>query len=199
MREMGWIGSTHGLLAPYLTVLLIGIGSNFDNCGVGIAYGSHHIKFPHYVNAIMNGIGFWTALLGAYAGTVISKFLPVHDASLSSCLVLCAIGLFFLFVAYVKPLLTQNSGDIIHGAPGVRQGIVLGLALSITNIASGFGTTVSGTAPLWITVMSITVWGYLMVWFGNVVGIGVFARWLGQYSSLVAGLLLIVVGLHQIA
>lgn len=195
---MGWIAWNHVLMGPLLTALLIGIGSNLDNCGVGIAYGSHHIRFPHYVNAIMNGIGFCTALLGAYAGTVISRYLPSHDASIGSCVVLCAIGLFFWYVAYVKPFLKQNQANMISGRPGIRQGIILGLALSFTNIASGFGATVSGTASLWITVVSITIWGYIMVWIGNVVGIGVFARWLGRYSSLVAGLVLIGVGLHQI-
>ncbi|WKB36012.1 manganese efflux pump [Terrilactibacillus sp. S3-3] len=79
-----------------------------------------------------------------------------------------------------------------------KQGIILGFALSFTNVAVGFGVTVSNASTVWITALSISVWGYLMIWLGNIVGIGVIARLLGKYSSFAAGLLLILVGIRQV-
>jgi putative Mn2+ efflux pump MntP len=195
---MGWFDSGLWWLSPVMTAMWIGIGSNLDNCTVGMAYGSRHTKFPHWVNALMNGIGFCTALMGAYAGKTVSQYLQPHVASLTACLVLCLVGLFFWYAAYLKPWLSKKQEQASFAKPGLKQGILLGLALSITNVASGFGTTVANASTLWITVVSITLWGYVMIWVGNVLGTGLLAKWLGRYSSLFAGLLLIGVGLHQV-
>ncbi|WDL99784.1 manganese efflux pump MntP [Alicyclobacillus sp. ALC3] len=185
-------------LSAFVTVNLIGIGSNFDNCGTGISYGSDKIKFPHWVNTVVNAVGFCTAVLGAYAGEVISHYLTVAEAQWAACIVLVCIGLFFWYAGYIHPLVSKEQRQMEIKKPGWKEGIILGLALSFTNVASGFGATVSHVAALWSTVISITLWGYIMIWLGNVVGIGVIARLLGKYSSFAAGLLLILVGVHQV-
>lgn len=188
---MGWFSA-------FVTANLIGIGSNLDNSGVGLAYGSREIKFPHSVNLIVNVIGFCSAFLGAYAGKVISRYLPVHAAEWAACMVLVSIGLFFWYTAYIHPQLVKQSHCVEIKNPGWKEGIVLGLALSLTNIASGFGTTVSNAATVWATTVSIGVWGYIMIWLGNIAGIGIVAKMLGKYSSFAAGCLLIFVGIHQV-
>ena len=188
---MSWI-------SMFITANLIGIGSNFDNCGVGIAYGSKKIKFPHWINTMINAIGFCTALLGSYAGGVISHYLTGNQASWASCIVLICIGLFFWYSAYLHPRISQNHEKTKNQKPSWKQGVILGLSLSFTNIASGFGATVSNASSIWATTAAITIWGYIMIWLGNVVGIGVLARMLGKYSSFAAGFIFILVGIHQI-
>lgn len=191
MVDMGW-------LSAFITANLIGIGSNFDNCGTGIAYGSEKIRFPHWVNGIVNAVGFCTALLGAYAGAVISHYLSFDEAPWAACIVLVCIGLFFWYAGYIHPLVCKQKRKMPIKKPGWKESIILGLALSFTNIASGFGATVSNAATIWATTVAITIWGYIMIWLGNVIGIGILARLLGKYSSFVAGLLLILVGIHQV-
>lgn len=188
---MGW-------LSAFITANLIGIGSNFDNCGTGIAYGSDKVKFPHWVNAIVNAVGFVTALLGAYAGKVVSHYLTISEAEWAACIVLVCIGLSFWYAGYLHPLVSGQKQKMQIKKPGWKEGIVLGLALSFTNVASGFGATVSNASSIWGTVAAITIWGYIMTWLGNVVGIGIIARLLGKHSSFFAGLLLILVGIHQV-
>ncbi|GMA66303.1 manganese efflux pump (plasmid) [Alicyclobacillus fastidiosus] len=185
-------------LSAFITANLIGIGSNFDNCGTGIAYGSDKIKFPHWVNAIVNAIGFCTALLGAYMGEVISHYITFTEASWAACVVLICIGLFFWYSKYLHPRISRTRKQIGIQKPGWKQGIVLGFALSFTNVAVGFGATVSNASTIWVTAVSIAIWGYIMIWLGNVIGIGILARMLGKYSSFIAGLLLILVGVHQV-
>lgn len=187
---MGW-------MTALIAANLIGIGSNLDNCGTGMAYGSSKIRFPPFVNAIVNIVGFGTALIGAYAGTIISQYLSVRAASWTACVVLVCIGLFFWYSAYVKPIFFKHKdGDM--KTPTWKEGILLGFALSFTNVASGFSATVSSASTIWPTTIAIAVWGYVMIWLGNVVGIGILARILGKYSSFSAGLLLILVGLYQV-
>jgi hypothetical protein len=48
---------------------------------MGIAYGSEKIKFPHWVNAIVNAVGFCTSLLGAYTGEVLYHYISSMDVA----------------------------------------------------------------------------------------------------------------------
>ncbi len=191
---------TMGWMHAFIVANLIGIGANLDNCGVGIAYGSKKIRFPHWVNAIVNAIGFVTALLGAYVGEVISWYISPDVAAWAACIALCIIGLFFWYSAYVHPRISTNKWQMKIERPGWKQGVMLGWTLSLTNVASGFGVTISNTnsTMLWIAALTIALWGYIAIWIGNIVGIGVLSKILGKYSSLIAGLLLIVVGIHQV-
>lgn len=187
---MGW--------ASLIAVNLIGIGSNFDNTGVGLAYGADKIKFPHWVNAIANIVGGTMGLLGAFVGDEISQLMPVAVADWLSCIALCGIGMFFWYAAYIHPHLSRKAKHLRIPMPGLWQGIVLGFVMSLDNIVLGFGSTVSGTTSLWMCAISIAVWGYILLWLGHMIGYGLFARFVGKYSSLVSGVLLIGVGMYQI-
>lgn len=177
---------------------LIGIGSNLDNSGVGLAYGTEKIRFPHRINGIVNSIGLITALLGASLGTVISRIISPHVSAFASAIALSGIGVFILYLTYIHPLVSGSQELKKLEAPSVRQGLLLGVALSFSNLASGFGATVTNSSSIWLTVGSITLWGYFMIWLGNILGIGFLAKVLGKYSSVFAGLLLIAVGIHQV-
>jgi putative Mn2+ efflux pump MntP len=186
-------------LNAFIMVNLIGIGSNLDNTGVGMAYGIEKIRFPSWVNIIINFIGFLTAFIGAYMGEIISRYTSQNTAQLVSCIVLCGLGLFILYTAYLHPLISSNeTSQIKLQKPGFKQAILLGFGLSFSNIAGGFSATISNTVSLWTTAISITAWGYFTIFLGNIIGIGVVSRFLGKYSSLISGFLLIAVGVHQI-
>lgn len=182
----------------FILANLIGIGSNLDNTSVGMAYGIEKIRIPHWVNIIVNFFGFCTAFIGAYMGEVISQYTSKNTAQLVSCVVLCGIGLLVLYTAYLRPLISKQTFQFKLQKPGLKQGILLGFGLSFSNIASGFSATVSNSVSLWTTVLSISVWGYFMIFLGNIIGIGVVSRFLGKYSSLVSGFLLIGIGVRQI-
>lgn len=82
--------------------------------------------------------------------------------------------------------------------PSIRQAVFLGFALSFTNIASALAATVANHAIIWFVIFSITVWGYIAIWLGNSVGNALFSKILGNYSPLVAGLILIIIGFKQL-
>jgi putative Mn2+ efflux pump MntP len=182
----------------FITINLIGIGSNLDNSSIGIAYGIENVRFPHKINLIVNTIGFITALIGSMAGASISHHISKEMGDVVSCLVLCGIGCFIIFSQYVFPIFSHNSKKLKLRVPNPRKGILLGMGLSFTNIASGFGAAISNTVNPWLIIISIAIWGYLLLWFGQLIGNKLILKWLGTYSSLLGGLILIMVGMSKL-
>jgi putative Mn2+ efflux pump MntP len=190
-----------GLPARYLSAILIGLGSNLDNTGVGIAYGMDRLRFPRRINLLVNVIGFVAALLGAVTGRFVGSHLGTHVAAAASCAVLVGLGTVYLYASrrhFQRGGAAKTSFGRRLGPPGWRTGILLGFALSATNLASGFGATVSRGSLFWPAVVSITLFGYLAIWLGNLIGLDVLAGWLGRYAALVGGCVLVAVGVHQI-
>ncbi|GIN91319.1 sporulation protein [Siminovitchia terrae] len=184
-------------LSTIIMINLVGIGANLDNSSIGMAYGIEKVHFPHRVNFIVNVIGFISALIGTYAGKSLSQITPYQFGAISSCIVLSSLGCFILYSNYIHPYTTQKK-ELKLQRPNLRMGIYLGLGLSISNAFSGLGVGLADTANMWWIALSITVWGYLLIWFGNLFGAKIIVRRLGKHSSFVAGLLLIIIGIKQI-
>ncbi|WP_206918170.1 manganese efflux pump MntP [Alicyclobacillus suci] len=182
----------------FIALNLVGVGSNFDNTGIGMAYGADKVRMPHWVNGLINLIGGLIALVGAYAGNTIAQFLSASEANWITCIALSGIGLFFWYAAYLHPHISKNKAKIKVASLGLRQAFLLGLAMSLDNIVIGFGSSISNTPAFWAVAVSITVWGYIMLWIGHMVGLGVLSKFLGKYSALIAGGILIGVGVNQL-
>jgi putative Mn2+ efflux pump MntP len=182
---------------PFLLITLISIGSNLDNVGIGLAYGIHHIRIPARVNLLINVIGLLISLLGATSGEFLSHYMSPEQTKWISCLVLVSIGLSF-FRSLIPFFQKADKPQPVHQQLQMRHGVFLGLALSLTNFASSFGATIAGSVAISWTILSISIWGYLLLWLGNVVANAYLSRFLGRYASIIAGLLMIVVGIHQV-
>lgn len=150
------------------------------------------------MNLIINIMGYGFAFLGGLFGEIIARIVSVQETKWIACTVLVSIGLYFLYHGYLAPRLfaSRTHTDVLR--PGWRQAIVLGFALSASNLVTSFGATVANYANVWWTSISIALWGYLLFWLGNIIGIGFFARLLGKYAPLAAGVILILVGLVQV-
>ncbi|MEH7124724.1 manganese efflux pump [Bacillus sp. JJ1532] len=181
--------------SSFLIVNLIGISTNIDNAGVGIAYGLKNFKIPYWFNLIINVIGFFFTIIGVFLGYVISQFISQKETGLVSFCILFSIG---LFTIYNDWFVYRKKSEIKIQKPNIRQGVFLGFTLSITNIASGLGATVAYNSVIWSVIFSITVWGYIAIWFGNSVGNKVFSKILGNYSPLIAGFIFMIIGFKQL-
>jgi putative Mn2+ efflux pump MntP len=178
------------------TALAIGFGSSFDNLGVGVAYGTSGRVIPHWVNAVINGIGLVFVTAGAFAGEAIARVLPARTASLLAGSLLIAIGLYYWYANYLHRHV--GGRDLPLRAPGWHEAIVLGFALSATNLVNGIGATLITPALLWPTIVSVTVVGYAMIWIGNLLARHLLVHLLGRAAPFVAGLLLVAVGIAQL-
>lgn len=179
------------------TAVAIGFGSNFDNLGVGVAYGTSGRVIPYWVNAVINGIGLVFVVVGCYAGEMVARVLPAQAASLLAGSLLIGIGLFYWYANYLHRHV--GGRDLPLRAPGWHAAIVLGFALSATNLVNGMGATLISPALLWPTIVSVTAVGYAMIWIGNLLARHLLLRLLGRAAPFVAGLLLVGVGVHALA
>jgi putative Mn2+ efflux pump MntP len=124
---------------------VIGIGSNIDNTGVGVAYGTARVRFPHWVNGIVNLIGFVFAVAGAWAGSALTRILTPATAQIVACGILSGLG-WYMLLMHARQHSQYTSTMRAVPPPGWREGVVLGVALSATNVASSVGAAL--TTPL---------------------------------------------------
>lgn len=77
------------------------------------------------------------------------------------------------------------------------EAIILGVALSINNLAGGFDAGITHM-NIWAASIISGLFSYLSVGFCAYLGSRFAAEKAGQHSSVFAGILLILIGLHQI-
>ncbi|GMA51323.1 hypothetical protein GCM10025857_26800 [Alicyclobacillus contaminans] len=190
------------MLFSLFIALMIGIGSNLDNCGLAIAYGTAGMKISHAVNATINGVGLAAAWIGAMAGAEMSRLITVDAAKWLACLGLSMMGCVILYFKYIHPrLVPSQSGQSVPAMrpPSIRHGLVIGMILSVSNLASGFSGVVANPSAFWFIVASITGMGYFVIWLGNTLAKRWLAALLGEYASLAAGAMLILLAVCQVS
>ncbi|MDG2653898.1 hypothetical protein P7M03_26425, partial [Vibrio parahaemolyticus] len=105
--------STAGLFS----ILLIGIASNLDNAGVGIAYGIRKIRISWFNNFIIAFFGFLFTLLAGFFGNWIALFISEFTANLIGAIVLAIIGVFILCQPFLgqKNTVGSKEGNVLMG------------------------------------------------------------------------------------
>lgn len=181
-----------------ITATLLGVGSNLDNTGVGIAYGAAGVHVPAWVNVVINAIGFCFVTLACFAGATMKHYLPPEAAGRFAAGALIAVALTCWYTAYIHHRLSPGSEPLKIRQPGWHEAIVLGFGLSFTNLVGGFSATLSDPQMIWPSVVAITVTGYLAISIGNRLARTYLASWLGRFAPFVAGLILIGVGIHEL-
>lgn len=87
----------------------------------------------------------------------------------------------------------RDSSGIID----LKEAAVIGLALTLNNLATGFGAGVSGLNPALTTTM-VFLLSLLFCSAGIAIGRQHISRWLGDKTSTVAGLMLILIGFYEL-
>lgn len=191
-----------------IAVVVISFASNLDNLGVGIAYGARRIGIPPLSNlsiALAAAIG--TAVLG-YAGNGFANALQPVYANLIGAASIISVGVWVLWPrSSARP--SESSGPIglIHhpehadtdrsGDISLRESLALAIGLGINAWAGGFGGGLVGIPP-WALAVSTGAFSYLTLWFGDYLGKRTLGNWLGARASIVAGVLLILIGIKEL-
>lgn len=90
--------SSYSLLA----IIAIGVASNLDNAGVGIAYGVRKIHIPWYSNLTIAFISFLATLVSGLFGNLISTWMPPWIGQLIGTIVIIGVGVWVLVQPYVE-------------------------------------------------------------------------------------------------
>jgi putative sporulation protein YtaF len=83
------------------------------------------------------------------------------------------------------------------GAIDFKEACVLGLALTLNNLAGGLGGGMAGLNP-GLTALLALVTSLLFFVIGLKVGQTYLSRWIGERSAVIAGLALIAIGVYEL-
>lgn len=201
----------------FLSILFISLANNVDNIGARIAYSIRGIKITVPINIWISVITFIISAAAAFSGTLITGLLSKQWSSVISMVLLTGIGLWIIAEPHLK-----RSGDALQEpqpASGAnilhilanpekadkdnskhidfKEATVLGIALSINNIGGGSGAGMIGLNSFWVGFFSAVV-SFLALWAGNFIT-EYLAKWkIGNWATVLAGVVLIVIGVEQI-
>lgn len=183
----------------WLTILGFAVSSSIDNLGVGISYGIRGMRIGLLANLLIAGICFLFSEAGILFGRWLSMILPGIFPILVGAFLLVIIGIRIILLA-----MPRKNGEVQDTTAPPKpkdvklgEAVLLGIALSANALTNGLGAGLLGFSPLAISV-SAAIGSFLTVWAGVALGgkvanirIGKFT--LGQFGTLISGVLLLVI------
>lgn len=208
-----------------LAILLLALSSNFDNLVVGFFYGARKISLPVLINLMIAFIVGAGSFLAMGAGRLICRVTCTSFGNYLGSAVLFGVGAWFIVREYRRVkvskvcstgpsgrkidapknlwhtlneiLETPDRADLDRsGNIDLKEGALLGLALTLNNLAACLGAGISGLEPF-LTTGAIAFLSLLMMMLGMRFGHFFANGWLGKQAGLIAGLLLIVISIFE--
>jgi putative sporulation protein YtaF len=196
-----------------LTVLLIGLASNLDNAGIGLTYGIRNIMIPWYSNLIIAAVSWIMTLLSGAAGRVLTSWLTPLVGHIIGTTVIIAVGISVL----VQPFIgkgaekLQNSSNLLtrilrnpeeadfdrSRSINIVESMILGVALGINALAGGFDAGLTHIS-IGYTSLSVGICSFVLLGISEYIGKRYVAKHLGSKATALAGILLILIGIHQL-
>lgn len=196
----------------FVYITLIALANNLDNISVRIAYSIRGIKISLAKNLWISIITFFISSASAFSGSILLKHLNKRASAVISLLMLVGIGLWIIFEPYFKKETKDENQDVnlieILNAPekadidnskdiDFKEATFLGVALSINNVGGGLSAGVMGLNVIFIGLLSAVI-SFLAIWSGNYVT-EFLKKWSFQHkANIIAGLLLVILGIKQI-
>ena len=193
-RPDGWPAFTY--------ILLIAAANNVDNLGARIAYSIEGVKVTWLINLWISFITFFISAAAAYCGAVAKGELGIQSASVIAMLLLVSLGAWMIFEARKE----RRKGELRRAASvapqtiirmSLKEGTILGVALSINNIGGGLGAGMMGLSPFLIGFFSAAV-SFIALWGGNYLADWCIRKNLADRAAVLGGVLMIAIGLKQI-
>lgn len=199
------------LWSGILVLCAIAVASNLDNAGVGIAYGVRGVRISLTANALIAFISGLVTWISGVAGQVIVLYVPERTASYIGAGVMILVGIWVM----TDPLRARLRQRVVRQGMLVRilqdplvadfddsktisltEASVLGTALALNALAGGFD---AGMAHIGViaTACGVAVLSFVLLGGSAYVGRRFAAVWLGNKATILAGLLLVVIGVHQ--
>ena len=192
-----------------LALLIFVLTCSIDNLIVAIAYGIKNIKVNLSANLIIGLVSAFGTFISMEFGNLILYIIPIKFASIIGSLILILIGMWFIFnwIKSDKNSIELESCSLINcpekadqdysGYIDLKESLTLSLALTLNNFALGIGGSISGL-NLWTTSISIFLFSILLIPLGIFLGKKISCSKIANKSSLLSGLLLIVLAIFQL-
>lgn len=196
----------------YLYLLLISLVNNLDTVGVRVAYSVKGIRIPLNTNLWITVIAFLFSAVAAQSGSGLANLLPEKVVRFISMLLLVIIGLWLILEPYfsqgrktkknsthVLAILADPSKADQDGSKEIdfKEATFLGIALSLNNIGGGITAGVLGFSWLAVGFLSAML-SFVVLQVGNKLTYFLEKRKLANKAPLLAGFLLIFIGIRQL-
>ncbi|WP_018751013.1 sporulation membrane protein YtaF [Paenibacillus sanguinis] len=193
-------------------IIAIGLASNLDNAGVGLAYGVRKIHIPWYSNLAIAIISFLATLMSGIFGSWISWWIHPWVGRLLGTIVIVGVGIWVLLQPFLEkkavpaenetnPLtrLLRNPEEADKDSSktlSLGESIILGIALAMNALAGGFNAGITRLS-IGYTSLAVGVFSYLLLALCAGFGQRFAAEKLGNQATVISGLLLIFIGIRQ--
>lgn len=184
-----------------LSSILFSISANLDNLTIGTAYGIKKVHINILTNLLIATVSFIGTILSMLVGEIIKNHIPIEFANIFGCIILIAIGLYFI-IDYFKKLnerkkTVEDKKIKDKKKMSIGQAITISFALTINNLGLGIGASITGLNPLFTSILTFFV-SLLTIFIGQKIGKTYLSKIFGKYSNLISGLLILILGVYEI-
>lgn len=190
----------------WLTILLIGIAANIDNLVISVSYGLKLNRIPLLYNFIISLTSIVFAFISITAGSYLSNYFSQSIANFTGGSLIIVLGIWFIVPTFVfvknessqtKDTQTTSFGLDKPKTITIKESFFLGFILALNCLTIGFGAGIIGVSPSF-TSISIGVFSLISIYLGIKVGNKIGNTFFGKYSSGIAGILLIIIGVYEL-
>lgn len=194
----------------FLSSLLFGISASLDALLVGIGYGLRRVRIRAWQNLFISFIALLGTCISACIGSSLLPLLPPFLGSCIGSLILILLGVYYVtkwIFTLVKnrKLSCKDKGELIEMSAGqplpqlsAWETLILSMTLSANNIGIGLSASMAGL-PLLPSAIATFVCSLIFLLAGNRLGRSHFLQILGCAADPLSGLLLIGLGILQLA
>lgn len=196
-----------------ISSLLFAISANIDSFIVGMSYGIKKSNIDLLKSTVISLVTLTGTVIAILMGTQISQFLPASSTQAIGCALLIGLGLYYIiksFFSYIREKIkkaevksnecgsgTQNNVPAKASLLTMKEGLFLGLALSINNFGMGIGASITGLKLLPTAVMSLVV-SVILLYAGNLIGKTKVPHISDQSADFISGLILAALGIYEL-
>lgn len=201
-----------------ISVLLLSLAPNLDNMAIGLAYGAKKISVPLKSNlaiALFSGLATFVSSL---FGNLLSNYIPNYLGNVIGGSIVSIMGIYTIINAILEKIRNKKIQDSNHiyidsikavmkdpsiadrdysGDISLKESILLGIALAVNCLGTGFGAGMTGV-NIFILTAIIGFFSLFTIYFGALIGKRYASKLLGDKATLISGLLLLFVGIYQI-
>ncbi|WP_228731254.1 sporulation membrane protein YtaF [Clostridium zeae] len=202
-----------------LAIILFVFTSSIDNFTVALAYGVKNIKISFFSNLVISIVSSLGTFISMSLGLALANLLAPQTANIIGSTILLLIGLWFLYDYYrsIKNIQSINQSDSSNnrscmnlldnpevadfdhsGTIDLKESFSLSVALAINNVGLGIGGSIAGLDIIRTTLFTF-IFSIIVIPIGMFLGNKFLAKKLGSAAPLISALILISLGLFELA
>lgn len=179
-----------GLSMHFLSLLIFVVTANIDCLAIGLSYGLHSTFISTKNALIISIISTLGTFLSMWIGTLLMQYLPMYFANMIGAFILIIIGI----VMIIKD--DHHPNTVKVKVMNTKETLTLSSILAVNNIGLGIGGRITGI-PILSTCLLTLIIAFTFIKVSQYFAKTYISQYFNQYTSLIAGLSLMILGLYE--